>query len=210
MNTFPLAVIGLCVAPFFVASARQERQKPKQSADVPALLQQAGKAWEVKQFGGCSKALNQALERVARERAKAVRAEFPNAPEGFEKVVVKESEDEVAQAFTTSMALAGMIEQTYRESNGEASVDVSVGFDSPMVEMFSLWSMHPAALEAGSKFVKYDPHSAVLRKEGSGWQLLLLIGQDLCTATVQGRNEEFLLKMFDQAAVDRLAAALAN
>lgn len=205
-------LIGLCAAPVLLAAALQERQKPKAAADMPALLDEATRAWEAKHFGACTKALRQAQVLVATERAKAVRAALPDAPEGFEKVAVKETEDPASNAFLAAFAAGAgnVIEQKYRETNGRASVDVTITADSPLVQMFSMWITNPAMLEAGSELVKYGPHNAVLKKQGNRWQLMLLIKSDLCDITVDGRDDEFLLKLFDQAAVDRLAAVLAN
>lgn len=212
MSSFPLVVIGLCVAPLLVVAAPQERQKQKTATDVPTLLQQAGKAWEAKQYGVCSKSLRSALELISRERAKAIRAALPNPPEGFEKVAPSDADEAAPNAYAAAMAIGvgSMIDQEYRDTKGGSSVNVQIAADSPLVQMMSMWIANPSILDKNSELVKYGAHNAVLQKDGDRWNLMILVGQDLITANVEGRSDEFLLKMFDQAAVDKIAAALAN
>ena len=203
---------GLLIAPLLLAASLQERVKPKEAEDVPALLQQAGKAWEAKQLGKCLKSLRQAQQVVLHERAKAVRAALPAAPKGFEKVAVEEDADPAAHALAAAMSVGvgSMIEQEYRATDGGATLRVTITADSPFMQMFSMWIANPSLLEPGSEVVKYGPHNAVLKKQGGGWQLMVLIGQDLCDISLDGRDDDFLLSVFDQAAVDRIAAVLAN
>jgi hypothetical protein len=210
MKTLGIASIGLLIATLFLAAAPQERQKPKGATDVPGLLQQAGKAWEAKQFGVCSKSLRQALELISRERAKAIRAALPNAPEGFEKVAHTEEEAPNAYAAAMAVGMGSMIDQEYRDTKGGSSVNVTIAADSPLMQMMSMWVANPSMLDPNSELVKYGAHNAVLQKDGGRWNLMIVVGQDLITANVEGRSDEFLLKMFDQAAVDKLAAAIAN
>jgi hypothetical protein len=96
------------------------------------------------------------------------------------------------------------------DTKGNASIGVTITADSPLVQMFSMWINNPSLLEPGSELIKYGANNAVLKKQGDALQLLILIGSDICDVNVRGRNDEFLLKVFDQAAVDRLAAALAS
>jgi ribosome maturation factor RimP len=58
--------------------------------------------------------------------------------------------------------------------------------------------------------IKYEQYDAVLKKEGNGWNLQLLIGDDFCEAKLNGGSDDFLLKVMSQAAVDQLAKALST
>jgi len=84
--------------------------------------------------------------------------------------------------------------------------------DSPMVQMFNMWIQNPAMLGEGAELIKYGPHAAVLRTQGSGrLQLqILLLGKHLCDVTSEGLDEDGLFALFDQAAVDRLASVLSR
>jgi hypothetical protein len=205
-----ISVVALSLS-LTLAFAPQERQKPKEAADFPTLLQQAGKAWEGKQYGGCLKNLREAQRMAIRERVKVIRAALPNAPEGFEKVAPEESgEADSAIAAALAVGVGSLIEQSYQAKSGDGSVRVTITADSPYLQAITMWIANPSLLEKGSELVKYGPHNAVLRKQDDRWNLMVVLGQDLCEVTVEGRKDDFLLKMFDQAAIDKLAGALAN
>lgn len=212
MNLERLSLIGLCTLSLVFVAAPQERQKAAAPADFPALLTQAGKAWDAKQYGGCLKTLRQASALVVIERVKAVRAALPNAPDGFEKTGQEENDQAAQNPFAAAIAAGygSSIEQNYQEKNGNASIRVSITADNPMVQALGMLFSNPAMREAGTEVVKYGPHNALLKKQGDSWNLQILIGQDLCEVNVDGRKDDFLLAMFNQAAVDKIAAALAN
>jgi hypothetical protein len=207
-----LAAVALCAVPIVLAFAVQERVKPKAAEDVPALLAKTGETWKAKQYRACLTNLKQALHLVTVERMKAIRAALPAAPAGFEKEAHAEEQDAAANPFLAAMSagVGSVVEQSYSSADGSGSLRVTITADSPLTQMFSMWVANPKLLEPGSELIKYGAHNAVLKKQGSGWQLMTVIDQDLCEVNVDGRDDDFLLKFFDQAAVDRLAACLAT
>jgi hypothetical protein len=64
-------------------------------------------------------------------------------------------------------------------------------------------------LGEGAELIEYEAHRAVLRTEGTGFHLQILINDaHVCEVRAQGVGEDTLFAMFDQAVVDRLAKAL--
>lgn len=213
MRALPFVLACLCATPaLHVAAAVQERVKPAQSGDFPTLVDEARKAWDGKQYGACLKSLRSALGIVTIERVNAIQAALPAAPEGFEKIVQKQAQDAASNPLlgALSVGVGSVVEQRYKETKGGATIGVTITADSPLVQMFSMWINNPSLLEKGSELIKYKAYNAVLKKQGDSLQLMILIGSDICDVNLRGRNDEFLLKLFDQAAVDRLAGVLAN
>jgi len=98
-----------------------------------------------------------------------------------------------------------MIERRYKGESGTLSCQVTA--DSPMIQMFGMWVKNPAMLGEGAELVKYGEYDAVLRKESDRRSLQIVIGTSMVEA--KGRvSDEFLLRMFDQKVVDRLAVVL--
>ena len=87
---------------------------------------------------------------------------------------------------------------------------VTVTADSPLIAMFSMMIGNPAMIPAGSELIKYGRHNAILetRKNDQGFKLQIVIDSSLIDVDARGLTDEQLLRMFDQAAVDRVAAAL--
>ena len=70
---------------------------------------------------------------------------------------------------------------------------------------------NPTLIEAdGGELVKYGAHKAVLKKNGDNGQELQILMHDmhLVKVTTTGVGADDLLKMFDQACVDRLEKPL--
>jgi len=78
------------------------------------------------------------------------------------------------------------------------------------VAMFGVWASNPTMLGANAELVQYEERQAVLKNEGTQWTLMILIDDAMVEATFRHEDDEFALRFFDQAAVDRLAAALAK
>lgn len=188
----------------------QERVKKNEPKDFGALHAALGKAWTDQEYGTCLDLARELSGLITQKRTEVILAALPAAPEGFEVEKQREN-DQAGNPFAGAMVGFGsIIEQKYKETGGSGRIDVTVTADSPLIQMFKMWAANPEMLGADAELVKYGEHSAVLRKEGSRWSLQILIGDDLCEAKANGKDDEFLLKMFDQAAVDKLAGALSK
>ena len=69
---------------------------------------------------------------------------------------------------------------------------------------------NPAMIGPDAELVTYEQCKAILKKEGSRWSLQILIDDTMIEARFGQEDDEFALKMFDQAALDRLHRAIAN
>lgn len=209
----PMIPVALCaVAALAVA---QERVKPKTPADFKATLAAASKAWDNQKYGGCLEHLRTLTALVSVKRREAVLAALPGAPKGFEIVPEKKNQNAAANPYLAGMtAMVGTsIERKYRETEGRATVNVTVTADSPMITMFSAYAANPAMLGENGELIKYGTHTAVLKTESAGKQYSLQIlvnAKHLCDVKVRGRDDEFVLRLFNQGVVDKLAAVLAN
>ena len=193
----------------FLPALAQERVKPKEAASVPAILDQAKSAFSEQRFGACMNALNEAIGLVGLERAKAIRAALPPAPEGFEIVPDKNANAMQNNPFAQAMlgGVGNMVQQDYRGPS--SSINVSVTADSPLVQMFSMWVTNPAMLEEGAELIKYGKHNAVLKKGGGNrWEIQLLIDKTMVDVKSSGISDDDLLKFFNQEAVDALEKVL--
>jgi hypothetical protein len=70
---------------------------------------------------------------------------------------------------------------------------------------------NPAALGQDGEVVGYGAHRAIFKREGSRLSLqIVLSDRHLVNVEFPGQDEEALFALFDQRAVDRIAAALEN
>jgi len=213
MLTRSRSLLALGLVALTTLSAAQVRRGQEKQLDLPATLDAAKTAWNDGRYGRCMARLQDALGLVAAKRAEAIRASLPAAPEGFE--IEPERNAAAAQnnpllAAVTASA-GNVVQRKYKESRGSARAEVSVTADSPMVGMMSAWLANPAMLGADGEIVEYGAHKAVLRQKNGGRTLelqILIGGKHMVDVTLTGRDDEFLFGMFDQAAVDRLAAVL--
>lgn len=205
----PLVVILLGASAAF---ALQERvQKPK-AKDFGAILGEAKTAYDAKRFGATIGHLRDALGLASGEQRKAVLAAFPAAPTGW-TFEAAEQLDESAAAVAGLALMAGTnIEGAYRDADGNEVMGVTVLADSPLSKMMGMMISNPSMLDKDSELVKYGKHSAVLRTrtKGSSYELQILIDDDLVTVDVNGATDDQIFAVWSQAAVDKLAAALAN
>jgi hypothetical protein len=212
MSKLIACTLVLCCAGSALVAAPQKRTKPKGPEDVPALLEAAGEAWKGERFGECIQSLQSAMGLVSAKRAEALLAALPPAPAGWE-VEPDSSDDARTNPFAAAVASAvgNVVQRSYRQTSGEGHADVTLTADSPLVGMFQMWITNPALLDADSELIEYDAHKAVLRKQGDGLDLQILIGgKHVCEVQAGGMSEEQLFKLFDQDVVNRLAAVLAR
>lgn len=203
----PLALAAVVAVPF--AQERVSRKEPATFDDVHGAIAQAFRAGE---FGRALAKTRELIGVIAPRLTEAILGAMPPAPEGFTIQPQPERNQQQQQNPMLSALTAGIgavVEQRYTGPNG-ARVQVTVTAESPLVQMFGMWVSNPAVLGPGAELIKYDEYDAILRKEGSGWALQMVIGTSLVEAKGQGEgvDDELLLKMFTQARVDGLAKVL--
>jgi hypothetical protein len=205
-------VATVVVGSLFLASAAQERVKPKGPADFAATLERAGKAWSEGSYGRCLEELNTCLELAFQKRSEAIRAALPAAPEGWTVPATDARNSAQANPFAAAMAgtIGNVVEHEYRQTSGGATAHVTVTADSSLVPMLAMMFGN-AALDPESEEIKYGTHRALLKKQGERLILQILVSEaHVVEVRLSTTNEDFLFSLFDQAAVDRLAAALST
>ena len=192
----------------------QKRVQPDEPEDFPAVLAAAGEAWKEQRYGGCLAELKKALSLATRKRTQAIAVALPAAPEGWKRTVDDPNEDASQNPFAAGLmaSVGSMVTVRYRQESGGGSFEAQVTADSPMVQMLNLWIANPAMLEKGSELIDYEGHKAVLKSRDDTPQqlMILLLGQHVCEVNVRNASEEQLFALFDQAAVNKLAQALAR
>jgi hypothetical protein len=215
MRHLALAASGLLALPLF-ANAPQEPAEPAARADFGQLIEQAKVAWSGAEYGACLAKLKEATSVVNSKRIEAILAAFPPAPSGYELVPRKSSDSAPTDALSQSMAgglavaFGSVIEREYR---GPERLKVTVTADSPLVPMLAMVVKNPAMLDGDSELVEYEAHQAILKKTNGGDArelMIVLAGSHLCQVHYSGSDKDFLLGVFDQAALDRLARALSR
>lgn len=202
-----VCVTMLCASAALVV---QERVSKPKARDFAGLLTEAKTAFDGKRFGAALGHLRDAVAIASKEQRKAILAAFPAPPTDW-TFEAPEQDDQVSGALAgIAMAAGTSIEGTYQSPDGDASMRVAVLADSPLTKMLAMTMSNPAALEKGSELVRYGKHTAVLRTrtKGSNYELQILIDDDLVTVDVEGAREDLLFGVWNQAAVDKLAAAL--
>ena len=204
MRLLPLALISSLL---LVSARAQERSGPKKNPAFPEAIELAKKNVEQEKLGAAIAALQAAIKDLQKKQRAAVLAALPK-PEGW--TFRDQEADE--QAEQVAAGLLGVGHQTTRRySKGDASINVEITANSPLMQMMTMLFNNPALIEAdGGELVKYGPHKAILKKTGdSGVELSLLMHeQHLIKITAEGLDGDGLLKIFDQAFVDRLEKPL--
>lgn len=187
----------------------QQRVKKQGPEDFDAIYKKVGEAWNAESFGQATSAARALLELIGLKRSEAILAALPAAPEGY-AIVPQKKKRQASNNPLAGMAAAigNVIKQRYRPSEGGRELEVTVTADSPMAQMFKMWMTNPAALGPDAELVKYNEYDAVLKKQGKGWNIQILIDKDVAEVKAPDRDDEFLLGWINQAAVDNLAAAL--
>lgn len=195
------------VASLLVSAVAQERAAKKKDPAFPEAIEQAKKNVEEEKLGAAIAALQAAIKDLQKKQRAAVLAALPK-PEGwtFRDQETDEAADQVA---------AGMIgfghTTTRQYEKGDASLRVEVTANSPMLQMLAVLFSNPTLIEAeGGELVKYGAHKAMLKKSGdNGHELTLLMHEThMIKVEAQGIDADALLKIFDQAFVDRLEKPL--
>jgi hypothetical protein len=195
------------------ALCAQVRAKKDAPADFPAVLQQAGAAYEAKEFGAAIEKLKAALVLAAAQLRKQIAAAMPAAPPGFTAVPPPEDADltpDNAMAGALIATVGNMVDCEYQREDGNGSIRVSVAAHSPMAPMLAM-AFAAASANPNTEVVTYGDHKGTLetQQKGEQYQLQILIAsKHLVTVAASGIGDEPLLKTFDQAFVDRIAKLL--
>jgi hypothetical protein len=201
--TAVLFAVALCVPP----SIAQERSAPKKAPGFAEAVENAKKAAEAEKIGAAIAALQAAIRDLQKKQRAQVLEAMPK-PAGWE--VQDDAVDESTEAISAGLAAMGAsTARTYRK--GDHSIRVEVTANSPLMQMVAVMFQNPTLIEAnGGELVKYGTHKAILKKSGDNGQELQLLMHDqhLVKVDAQGVSADDLLKIFDQAFVDRLEKPL--
>src|SRR5262252_1561562 len=184
----------------------QIRSAPLKPPTFPEAVDQAKRAADGEQYGAAIAALQAAIRDLQKKQRAAVLAGMPKVA-GFE--VQDDQVDENVAQFQAALIAGMTVTRHYRKD--DKSIDVEVTANSPVLQMLSMLFANPAAITAdGGEIVKYGAHKAILKKNGdSGQELqILMYDKHLIKVTSQGLSADELLKVFDQAFVDRMEKPL--
>ncbi len=213
-------LLVLCIAGLHLVGTAQERSKPKAPPSFVATLEKVKKDWAAENYGACMRNLQIRSKLVIAKRTEVLRAALPAAPEGW-KIRKEDSPEKMLDNPAIAVLSAGvgnLLERHYQQVDGPGSVDVSVMVDSPVVQMLSIMFANPAAAGPNAEKIGYGAHKGLLQPEGRSLSLQILIAEKhVVDVTLRpprgmetGAAEDWLFALFDQAAVDRIAAALAR
>jgi hypothetical protein len=187
-----------------LAQERVTKKGPPEFKDVHA---EVARAYEAGKLGLAVSKSKELLGVLQTKWGEAILAALPAAPEGFELVPQKKQDPQAAGMLAAMAGAVGtVVEQKYKGDG--VTITATVQADSPLIQMFSMWVANPSMLGEGAELVKYGDVNAVLKKEGRGWSLQILIGTSLVDAK-GAKDDAMLLRMFDQAVVDELSRVLA-
>ena len=185
----------------------QERSAPKKPATFAEAIESAKKAAEAEKLGAAIAALQAAIRDLQKKQRVAILAALPK-PDGWQ--VEDTVPDEQQEAIGIGL-LGGGFSATRRYNKAAQSMTVEVTANSPLVQMMTVLFNNPTLIEAdGGELVKYGQHKAILKKSGDNGQELTILMHDthLIKVTSEGVAADDLLKVFDQACLDRLEKPL--
>ena len=190
---------------FAVATPVLAQERAKKAPTFPEAVDQAKRAADGERFGAAIAALQAAIRDLQKKQRAAVLAGLPR-PDGWE--IQDEEANEGNDAFAAGLGTS--VTRHYRKGD-DKSINVEVTANSPMLQVLGTLVNNPALVTAqGGEVVKYGEHKAILNKSGDSGQELQIMMHDahLIKATAQGISADELLKIFDQAFVDRMEKPL--
>ena len=197
-----LAVLALvAVLPF------QERARPgANKLEFLDTLKTVEASWRAEKYGACIKQLQDLTGLATEKHAGAIRAALPAAPAGYERVPQEKAQPNPFAGMMASMG--SVIEARYHKSDGR-EIEVEIMANSPMVQMLGMIFSNPVMMDADAELVKYGAHKAILQKEDSRLELqILILEAHIVTVRWPDQDDDALFAMWNQAAVDKLAAVL--
>ena len=190
-----------------LSALAQERSGPKKAPTFAEAIETAKSAVEANKPGAAIAALQAAIKDLQKKQRAAIFEALPK-PDGWK--VEDQAGDEQADNFASGM-LGGGFSTSRRYQKGDKSISVEVTANSPLMQMLTMMFSNPALIEAdGGELVKYGQHKAILKKNGDNGHELSILMHDthLIKVTTDGVGADDLLKIFDQACVDRLEKPL--
>jgi hypothetical protein len=204
-----------CIPAVCVLSAMLAFALPAQQTvqiEYKGSVDKATKAYDQKAWGECVKQLRNAMMAAQKQRTDAIRAAMPAAPAGM-KFEDDKNDNEAANMWVAG--IGNQVTRNYRNDDGDRSISLRVQADSPMVAMMLPMLTNPVAVQAShGEMLTYDKQKAVLTKQGDdgkNWKLQIVVDSaHLIEIDAQGFDRAGLLKVFDDAAVGKLAKELMN
>lgn len=208
--TQPITVVLIALMLVSVGAQAQQRVKKKGPADFDGLHQALGAAWAAGEYGKATAQARELMALVSLKRSEAIVAAMPAAPAGYAVVPPRKKRNEANNPLAGMAAMMGSVaSQKYRAEGKNGRLEVNVTADSPVAQMFKVWATNPAALGPDAELIKYNDADAILKKQRRGWSLQILLGKDVIEVkSSDALSDEQLLGWMNQAALDKLAAAL--
>lgn len=197
-----ILLAALCTLP----AVAQQRAGAKKVLTFAEALELAKKNVEADKLGAAISALQEAIRDLQKKQRQQVLDALPK-PEGW--TFEDERVDPQAAEIFGAQALGSSINRSY--SNGDKQLRFEVMANSPLVGMLNVMFSNPTILKAqGGEVVTYGAHKAILQKSGEDGHELQLMMHDvhLIKVTANGIDADALLKIVDQAMVDRLEKPL--
>lgn len=210
---FKLFILTLLVAVMVIPINTQERAKKTAPPDFKKDTAAATKAFDAGEYSKCLHHLSRATMAVTEIRRAKVLAAFPVLPADFKVKDDKGYKEAMNNPFASKMAgfmnLSNMIDRTYTQTGGKR-LEVTLHLDSAAAKAFG--TMLGMMREKNSEVINYAGGiQALLKKVGNGFTLqLVLLGQHFLEAKGVRFSDEELLKVFSQAVIDALIAALSK
>ncbi|MFT5052578.1 MAG: hypothetical protein ACI8QZ_004014 [Chlamydiales bacterium] len=207
----PLAALALVMAALSFGAAAQQRVKPSGPADFETLHAAVAAHFNVGHFGKAYASAQELTTVIGARRAVTIRAALPVAPPEYLKEPFKEARNAGMQnqaLFAMAAGVGNIIEQVY--SGSGAQIQVTVTADSPFVQMFNMMLTNPAMVGEHQELIKYEGVMAMLETQSRRKTLKFVIGSSLVEAQFSGQDDDFILAMWNQKAVDVLHAAIMN
>lgn len=203
-----LSLMFLLATLLVTPAIAQRRSAPQKELAFPEAIEAAKKAFDAKEHGAAVSALQAAIRAVQKLQRTAILEALPK-PDGYE-IQDEEAKDEAAP-FAVGLTAFGLVVQRHYRKGDDKTIDVEVTANSPIVQMISMMLANSAVLKAeGAELVEYGAHKAMLKKTGENSHELTILMHDkhILKATAQGLSADDLLKVMDQACVDRMEKPL--
>ena len=183
----------------------------KEVVPFETRLSNAQRSWDAKHYGTGARELKDALKQVQAKHMEVIRAAMPTPGVGWEKIERKKGrQDDAAMAQMFGMGGGGgNVVEEYKHAEGGERLKITVTMDAPMVSMMAM-AMNPAMMEEGSELIEYDKDKATLKNKNKRSELTLILDdKHMIQAEVRNLDDkDFLLGIFDQAAVDKIRTAI--
>ena len=209
-KTLPL--VALACAPVLFALTPQKRASEKKQPTYEERVASANKAWAAKHYGTCASELQEALNLARKHHRTAVKAAMPVPPAPWTLVENKNEDRDAATLNAMFGGGANMVplEMEYKNPETNERMTLSVMIKTPMIQQYSMMFTNPAFLDKDSELIEYTSDKGVLKNQGRRTELdVVLDGESLFSAKIRSEKKgDFLLEVVNQAAVDKVKAAI--